>query len=519
MRQRLVVVSVVVLALLGLSVLSRGSTAVVTGGAPATADPMIPGDGASASSWFCAAASAGTSQHPSHEIVITNPTGRAVTASLTSFLQQGDPPAPTIAQVPARSTTVVPAPVADASVMVELSAAGPEVSHRVATESLVDEQPCATAASADWYFPAADTASQGDAAAQLWLSNPFLSDASIDVTVSSDDGVRVPTELSGLVIPGRSTKVVDLGKIVQRRDQFSMAVHDRSGRVVAELSQSMGTPAGIRLTLGVSRTATRLAFADGISGPGLPERYQIFDPTSVDAQVLVAVIPLDAAPGLLPEPFQVDVPARKSVSLDLDQQSRIPEGTPHWVRIESVGGVGIAVQRLVAIGSGNPLGLKSGLAGSTGSPVSATRWVVPWADRSASSQTKLVVANPSTDTIAVVTIRPYAGGSFATGDAVRKLELKPGTAAVVDLGADGAQPGGILVGSASPVVVERRVTAGSNADLSVMGAVPVAGTTRSLPPLSDSVADASGSGGSGSGGSDVTTSVPSSNTSSTTTTG
>ena len=485
MRQRLIIISVVVLALIGLSSVSNGAGSAAPADGSLTADPLIPGIAASTSTWFCAAASAATSQHPTHEIVIANPGGDAVSASITTFLQQGTPPTATTSTVPARSTVVVAAPVADASVMVELSRPGPVVSHRLATDTLVDEVPCATSASTDWYFPSADTASQGEAGAQLWLSNPFPSDASIDVTVSSADGVRVPTELSGMVIPGRSTKVVDLGQIVQRRDQFSLTVHDRSGRLVAELSQSMGSPAGLRLTLGVSRTATRLAFADGITGPGMPERYVIFNPSSSDAQVVVAVIPYDAAAGLLPEPFQLDVPARKSVALDLDQQTRIPAGTPHWVRVESVNGVGVAAQRLVSISSGNTLGLKSGLAGSTGSAVSASRWVLPWADRSPSSRTTILVANPSSDTIAVVNLSPFAAGKNASGDAVRRLELKPGAAAAVDLGVDGADAAGIVITAASKVVVERRVTAGSNADLSVMSAVPVAGTLGVLPAMSD----------------------------------
>ena len=243
----------------------------------------------------------------------------------------------------------------------------------------------------------------------------------------------------------------------------------------------------------MSRTATRLAFADGITGPGMPERYVIFNPSSSDAQVVVAVIPYDAAAGLLPEPFQLDVPARKSVALDLDQQTRIPAGTPHWVRVESVNGVGVAAQRLVSISSGNTLGLKSGLAGSTGSAVSASRWVLPWADRSPpstspsspSSRTTILVANPSSDTIAVVNLSPFAAGKNASGDAVRRLELKPGAAAAVDLGVDGADAAGIVITAASKVVVERRVTAGSNADLSVMSAVPVAGTLGVLPAMSD----------------------------------
>ena len=109
------------------------------------------------------------------------------------------------------------------------------VEHRFTFDGGADQAPCSTFSSDTWYFPAVVTTR--DATARLTLFNPFPGDASVDIEVAFDTGVRQPTALSGLVVPAGTTRVVDLGEQVQRREQFSVTVETRSGGVVAELAQ------------------------------------------------------------------------------------------------------------------------------------------------------------------------------------------------------------------------------------------------------------------------------------------
>jgi hypothetical protein len=135
------------------------------------------------------------------------------------------------------------------------------------------------------------------------------------------------------------------------------------------------------------------------------------------------------------------------------------------------------------------MGLDSGYASSTGSSVASTSWTTPWADRSGDSLSRLLVVNPSVDTLAEVRIRTWAGGTGpASGPAVRKLELGPGRGTTVDLGTTGGQARVLDVTSSSPVVVERRVLGSSGDDLAVIAAVPDASRLSDLPSMSHTAA-------------------------------
>jgi hypothetical protein len=392
---------------------------------------------------------------------------------------------------------VLPVDTPGASVQVELSARGPVVSHRLVAGSLFDEAPCATSGSATWFLPSVNTwsaAPQG-AVAQLWLFNPFPSDASVDISVVSDEGVRRPSALSGIVVSGGSNRHVDVGSVVRLREQVALDIRTRAGLVGAELSQVNASPEGLRLTPGIPSTRTRLAFADGVVGRGVGEQYVVFNPSGRSASVLLQVVPYDADPSVLPEPFDLDVPARRFVVLDIDKQTRVPQDRPHWVRLESVNGVGVAVQRSVRITAANDsLGLDSGFGSSTGSSVAATRFTLPWADRSADGRSVLLVANPSVDALAEVEVRPFGSGVLAGRTEVKKVELEPGRGTTIDLGPSGAAPRGLVVSATSPVVVERRVQGASGHDLAVIPAVPSADDLDPLPSMSHTAAAGTPSG-------------------------
>jgi len=477
--------------------------------------PALPSKGATTSTWYCAAGSAGTGDAATHELVVFNPTGADVDAVISTFPARSEAAAPATTEtttepatttstesptttivagpstqkvaVAGRSSLVVPLATPGASAMVEFAAVGPVVTHRLVVEGSFDEAPCATSASAVAYFPTANTQTANGASSQLWLFNPFPADVSVDVQVASEDGVRTPGQLRGLVVAGGTSRAVELGGIVQTRDQFAMALRVRGGVIVAEQSRLEPGGGGLVLTPGVPATSTRLVFADGRGGGGIGERYVVYNPGSEEAAVLLGVVPFDTDLQSLPEKFDLAVPPRRYAVLDLQDQVRVPADRPHWVRLESVNGAQVVVQRLAQVlAEGSPWALRSGVGQSVGQPVMARRWVMPWADRAAESTSTLVVVNPSTDTIARVNVsRVAAGGEAPVGS---EIELAPGGGVAIELGPAGAEPAGIEVASSSPVVAERRVAAASGGDLAVIAMIGRNGELAELPSMSHTTA-------------------------------
>lgn len=498
MSRRLLVIALLATAVALLGMLDRPDASPTATFVTTGARPEVPGPRATSSTWYCAAGSAGSGVGVSHDVVVVNPTDRNTIATL-QFVAARDALAPDTSPdvttttsagaavqkvtVAARSALVVPVGVARASVLVELDHVGPIVSHRLVADSGFDEALCATNPGTEAHFPTANTDTAKGASSQLWLFNPFAADASVDVAVSSDEGVRTPTALRGLVVAARSAVVVEVGQVVQSRSQFAMSVRVRDGVVVAEQSQLEPGNGTLVLTPGVIQPSTRAAFADGRSGGGVGERYVIYNPGRDDASVLVSVVPFDTDPQSLPEKFDLSVPARRYAILDLQDQRRVPVDRPHWVRLESVNGEGVVVQRVATIlDAGSPFGGKAGTATSVGQPAMARHWALPWADRAAESTSVLAVANPSTDTIAKVTVtRIVAGAATRVG---KSVELAPGGGADIDLGVAGDQPSGLRVDATSPVVVERRVLAASGGDFAVIAAVASHDDLVELPSMS-----------------------------------
>ena len=116
--------------------------------------------------------------------------------------------------------------------------------------------------------------------------------------------------------------MVELGEIIQRRDQFAFTAISRSGLVIAELAESAdgtateGSPEaiGLRLDPGRPNTQKSWLFADGFAGEGVTDRGMVFNPGSADSGVQVLVVPAGLSQAELPEPFEPPVEGRRGPS-------------------------------------------------------------------------------------------------------------------------------------------------------------------------------------------------------------
>ena len=474
------------------------------GGAPAARDDVsvedvIPSAGTDetlSSTWYCAAGTAGTADAPTHELLLSNPSSELARARLSVFGPEGLVGVSDV-EVPAGSVSPTDLDaafgVSGLSVMVESSTGSLAAEHRLVTSTAVDSVPCATTSSGAWFFPS--QSSVRGASAQLVLFNPFSADAGLDITFATSNGVLIPPELAGVVVRAGTNRVIDLGQYASVRDQFSVSVKLRTGRVIAETAQSFDVAAepdrgllrtrGLQLQVGVPEARTEWTLATGFTGTGARERVVVFNPSRRTAPVVVQVTPFGGAE-MPPEPFELEVPAGRFAVVDLSAETRIPGEGFHAIQVES-DGVPVVVGRSIqldgapAAPSDEALGTRPsetlGATLGTGSPVLATDWLVPAVLTGPGQQPMLFVHNPGTG-IATVAAQVLDGEerlSLVTG-----LEVAPGDSKWVAIGTSDGLPElleegnrSLLVTASEPVVVERTVTFVAADDLSVGLAVPI----------------------------------------------
>lgn len=481
------------------------------GGRPDDVDPDLVaplvaaagGESALSATWYCAAGTADTPSGTAHALVLTNASDRAVEARLTAYGADGVA-ASTVTEVPAasvQSTRVRDLGGGDdAAVMVETSAGELTVEHRLTTQGAGDQATCATAPSEEWYFPVQQTSQvatdEGEvtatSATRLVLFNPFSQDAGVNVTAAGEDDLRAPAEWTGIVVRAGTTRVVDIGEFAVRRDQISLSVVARNGRIVAETVQSLVAvdgerrrATGIRMQGGVPAPAARWDFAGGFSGEGVRERLVVHNPGGTTASVVVQVVPVGGA-SMPPEPFELDVASRRYGVIDLSAEGRIPGEGYHSIQVETDAETPIVVGRVLDV-SGGPAELEGeatpevvrrpsiegGTTIGTGSPLASTAWIVPDLLVGEGQDPAVVFHNPGEGIVAVTArLLGAEGGGLLLLDGV---EVPAGDGVVLRLSDHEIAAGhvGLVVESDSPVLVERVFTFGDQNDLTMGLAVPV----------------------------------------------
>ena len=449
---------------------------------------------APSSTWFCPAAGAGTEPAPVHQVIISN-TGEPTTAKVTGYRSGSNQTASIEVALDRSSQAVVVATDIAPDVLgvsVEIDGPAGSVAHRLVASTASDQSDCLINASDEWHFPSAST--ELGKSAQLWLLNPFPTDASIDVSVVTEEGVRIPKALRGLIIPAASSRMVDVGEAGQRRVQFAFSVVAHGGRVLAELAQTVAG-SGLRLQPGIAAAEPAWLFADSFGGAGVSDQLVVYNPGAVDVPVAVSVFPDGYDTGSLPEPFLLDVPARRYATVQLDKEPRVPPDGRRWVQVEALAGatgriggvVAIEVTSIEGPGGDGTVDTRptvaGGLASSTGSPIGATDWTVTAVDGPAESQSAVVVVNPSADTIALVTVSSVSNGTRSPALA-QPIEVAPLGALPIDVtGAATAGLASVVVSSPTPIVVAARTTSTSRVDFSAWPALPWVPTASSLSPL------------------------------------
>lgn len=549
----------------------------------AALSPLATAVGAGSSTWFCAGGSAAVTGPAEHTITLANPTDEAATGTLQLFLEGQDPQSFPVA-VPARDQAQVALSTLAqgewAAALVELDRGGVVVTHEVVGLGGWDSDRCSSQASDRWYLPWGQTAPQEASSLRLALFNPFAVEAVVDMSFDTDDGFRTPEALQGFLVPPRRLVTVDVTNLVPVRQRVSTEITARSGRLVVARLQSLSGVDGtvtLDVTPAAPSAATSWYFADGRVDADTLERISVYNPSDATAQVEVEISRARTTRDLAIEPFELQIAPQSYAEVVLNDEGRVPKPLRHTTVVRSLNDVAVVAERVqlsstvkaaaataaaeaaeaaqssattavttaVTTADGAPadatagttttidpsqaaaeaaaagmVPLPPGLSATLGSPLVATRWVLPNAARADVVSAKLVVANVSNDQPADFELHLFRGSEELPVDLPSATtELEPRQQVEIPLSAAaGEAPLLAVVEASGMIVVDGVQTYGPLADVSVHGAVPLPEGVRVPDPLDADIGlgeeptttVAAPTGGSGS------TSIPGAGTGSTT---
>lgn len=442
--------------------------------------------------WFCAAGTASEGGSADHTVIVANHTEQQGFGTLTIYggsvaekdggeLPEFEPVERTFRIGPRRRLEFDLGEVVDtplASAVVEIRGTSAVVDHQLAGEHGTDSGPCASSPSDEWHFSWGMT--RRDTRELFVLFNPFPDDATLDIDFVTDDGPRQPVRFDGFVVPGQSVVGVDVGDDVTRRDHVSATVRARSGQVIVERLQifdgSLGVE-GLTSTLGTPQPAEVWMFPDGMVANGVIERYVVYNPSDRPAEVELEVRLDDRnrkegdPPLVQPEPFELTIPANSYVSRTLNDEERITKGVAHQAVVRSLNGVPVTAERVIFV---RPPSARSGISATPGSTFASNAWVLAAGAATDSIDEWVTIVNPSTETTARVSVRVLANGQTIAVQDVQDLPIQPGGRLAIRMGEHIKRPDlAVVVGSTSPVVVERSLYRVGSLGLSASMGIPL----------------------------------------------
>ncbi len=401
--------------------------------------PTMAPAGTTSAAWYCPGGPLAAADQADVSVSLANTTARSIAARLTALPVRGtgDPVERTVDVPSLGSTTVRLADLlggtrpAGASVV---SPGGVVVQQSIKTPEGAAVGPCASGASDRWYSAVGSTAA--GSSLLLPLLNPFPYDAIVGISFSTDQGRAVPGDLQGVVVPGRSLLVVDVGSHVRRRDAVSAEVVARRGRVVVGRNFRKGT--GSSTALAAPSPASTWYLPGGVRTEGVTNRLVVANPSDQDAQVSVEIRLQEGAI----QPLTLAVPAQDRAELNLDDAS-VPRGVPYAIAVRSLEEVPVVAERSTEG--------RAGRSDVLGGRDPDRAWVAVVAGPR--GQDSLAIYNAS-DGQAEVTVTPLDGDGVPLSGG--PLRIDPGVRASLRIDDKTAVKGSaVLVESNQLLVVER----------------------------------------------------------------
>lgn len=452
------------------------------------------------SSWYCAGGLVTVEESLDHVVIITNPNPVAATGQLTLYPSVPDgfgasEPGDVIVQpfdisggaqtrialgalIP-QDAIYVNAIEIYVGALLEFDQPGVLVEHALVTARGTDVGPCASTAAESWHLASGTTST--NVRDMVAILNPFPGSAAVDIWFPTDTGVRRPTAFTGLVLPPESVTLLDVRNQVSTRTQMAMTVETRSGRVVVERMQLFSDadgPEGATLTLGAPSPARQWFFPAGRAEAGYAESYVIYNPSEVNADVVLGVLFDDREAFAIDQPLTVGAGQRSMVTFDTAEnhpvaeigiialENELPETGGYSVSVRSFNEAQIVVERITT--NQAPGGL--GATAVMGAPLASTaQYVAIPVNEVLNSSPQLTIFNPAGDTLTTATAWALVAGERVE---LLQVELGPLRRAVADL-SETLPPGAIAieVEATQGVIIELNVH-GAEGAVAAMG-IPV----------------------------------------------
>jgi hypothetical protein len=405
------------------------------------------------SNWYCPAGTSAQGGTAEATTVIVNPTARRLQGTIDGVGVDGSRASKAITVEPRSRVGIPNSEVlrnAYVAIHVQLDGGGAFVEHSVAGTTGEAHGPCGSSASTRWYMPEGATTRAATLIYELF--NPFPDDAIVDMSFSTDEGRVAPAAFQGLVVPANGLLPVDIGGHVRRRAHVSGEIRVRRGRIVAEQLQVHNGEGrkGLGLMLGAPRRALGFVFPDGVAGPRHQEQLHFFNPNDQEATVsLDLVLDSDEA-----QPFEIHVPARDRVTIDLSAESRIPKDVGHAMIVRVQNNVPIAVARTIDVGSP---GARSAYLIDTGATSAARHWGFASGGSSPTQEEFIAISNEA-DHAVTVSITTPDGSGLTTLPNLASITIPRGARKALRLADfDGKPQMPLIVNASGPVVVERSI--------------------------------------------------------------
>jgi len=329
----------------------------------------------------------------------------------------------------------------------------------------VDRAACATGASTTWVTTSGSTVP--GSRQQLVVFNPFPDEVTLDIEFTSDVGTRRPEGLTGLHVPARSSRLIEVADFVAASEDITSFVRARSGQVVVESIQAFDgsvDPLGLSVMAGAPTTAQSWTFA-GVTPAAGPARLTVVNPGETEVRVDVEVYP--AAGERFIEPFEVVLQPGQRDIVELVSTGRLAEISSFSIVARAFGGNEIiaGVEQRPAIEEPDPLeGIveqveidvpSTGFASAIGQALPGYRLFTTVDNPEGDERSALHIFNPSDDTIVRPTVR------IAVDGATRDVELEVGPLRTLRVPLTDLAAGRYsveLISDAGPVVATREIT-------------------------------------------------------------
>jgi uncharacterized protein DUF5719 len=430
--------------------------------------PFVPTGNFVTSTWYCpgtpARGSDGTSRFGG-EVVVTNPTDAPISGRLRLVsVDQAPVMQPVSVGAHQRQVFAVDELVTStfASAIVELDGGRGIVEQKAIQAGIEAVASCSNATSSDWYFADGFTI-DGDTE-NLILTNPFPGTAIVDVTFALEAGSREPSALQGLVVPGNSVLVRDLGaEGAQQQSLLAVHVQATFGRVVAGKEQRFqggsGGRLGYVLALGAPSLDSQWWFADGERGTNITEHYVIYNPSDEEVEADIVLLGID--PNLVPDPSAttqtVRIGPRDVTSFAVSDLPGVPEGR-HSAVVSTAGTQPVVVERVLSRPVGENQVPNTTVVMGQPSTYLASTWHVP-IGVTFEIDDALVVYNTSFSA-ATVTVSVFGPGGAQPIPGLTDLPIAASGLLPISLQDAAAFDAPLVVTATSRVVVERRLARG-----------------------------------------------------------